>query len=395
MKTWALFVDAYRELNSKKLFWITMLLSGLVVAAFAGVGLNERGVAILWFTLPIEGVTSETVSADFLYKFLFFNLGVKFWLSTIATVLALITTAGMIPDFISGGSIELLLSKPISRTRLFLTKFFCGLLFVTMQVAVFAIASVLVIGFRGGVWEFGILLAVPIVVVFYSYLFCVCMLIGLITRSTLAALLLTGLFWAGLTAVHWTDGIMLLVKNDAQQSAIRLNDRVVTLEQQIEVLGAAQPDSAELPVTPNNSEIGGFLGEIVHEIRHGDQTADMTPEEKRERISDARRELEGVSEQASVAQRRANTLRLWHNGILAIKTLLPKTGDTLDLLNRHLIPEEDIDDLADSQDPNAGTTTAIRQEYNSRSLWWIVGTSLIFEAFVLAIGAWIFRRRDF
>jgi hypothetical protein len=30
-----------------------------------------------------------------------------------------------------------------------------------------------------------------------------------------------------------------------------------------------------------------------------------------------------------------------------------------------------------------------------RSLWWVVGTSLLFEAFILGIGAWIFSRRDF
>ncbi|XOV75481.1 MAG: hypothetical protein ACFHWZ_19225 [Phycisphaerales bacterium] len=45
MKTWALFVDAYRELNSKKLFWITMILSGLVVAIFGAIGLRRMGSA--------------------------------------------------------------------------------------------------------------------------------------------------------------------------------------------------------------------------------------------------------------------------------------------------------------------------------------------------------------
>ena len=43
IQTWALFVDAYRELNSKRLFWITMTLSALVVAVFGMFGINERG----------------------------------------------------------------------------------------------------------------------------------------------------------------------------------------------------------------------------------------------------------------------------------------------------------------------------------------------------------------
>ena len=35
------------------------------------------------------------------------------------------------------------------------------------------------------------------------------------------------------------------------------------------------------------------------------------------------------------------------------------------------------------------------EELRSRSVWWVVGTSLAFEAVVLLIAAWIFCRRDY
>jgi hypothetical protein len=35
------------------------------------------------------------------------------------------------------------------------------------------------------------------------------------------------------------------------------------------------------------------------------------------------------------------------------------------------------------------------EELRSRSVWWVVGTSLAFEAIVLLIAAWIFCRRDY
>ena len=35
------------------------------------------------------------------------------------------------------------------------------------------------------------------------------------------------------------------------------------------------------------------------------------------------------------------------------------------------------------------------QEMRSRSPWTILGSSLAFEAVILALGAWVFRRRDF
>src|SRR5580692_11650279 len=97
----------------------------------------------------------------------------------------------MFPDLLTGGSIDLYLSKPISRLRLFLTKYFTGLLFVGFQVGAFSAASFLVLAIRGQVWIWGVFLAIPIVLVFYSYLYCVCVLIGVLTRSTLTAILLT------------------------------------------------------------------------------------------------------------------------------------------------------------------------------------------------------------
>jgi len=38
---------------------------------------------------------------------------------------------------------------------------------------------------------------------------------------------------------------------------------------------------------------------------------------------------------------------------------------------------------------------AMQSEMESRSVWWVVGTSLCFEALVLGAGVWYFRRRDF
>ena len=70
-----------------------------------------------------------------------------------------------------------------------------GLLFVTAQVTIFALCSFLVLGFRGKLWAPSVFIAIPVVVLVFSYLFSICVLIGVITRSTIAALLLTLLVW--------------------------------------------------------------------------------------------------------------------------------------------------------------------------------------------------------
>ena len=40
-QTGAIFYDAYRELNARKMFWISLGISLLVVACFALIGINE------------------------------------------------------------------------------------------------------------------------------------------------------------------------------------------------------------------------------------------------------------------------------------------------------------------------------------------------------------------
>ena len=67
--------------------------------------------------------TPGSSPSEIFYKLVFSNYGVGFWLNWLAMVLALISTAGIIPDLIAGGSVDLYLCKPISRLRLFLTKY--------------------------------------------------------------------------------------------------------------------------------------------------------------------------------------------------------------------------------------------------------------------------------
>ncbi len=212
-QTLAIFVDAYRELNAKKLFWITLILSACAMGIFALFGVNGKGFSFLWWQFPIS---NEIAPAD-VYLWAFSTFGIGFWLTFCSAILALISTAFIFPDFLTGGSVDLYLSKPMSRWRLFLTKYFSGLLFVALQVAAFTVASFLVMGLRGGIWMPSIFLMIPIVVCFFSYLFSVCVLFGVWTRSTIAALLFTGLFWGLIWATHKTETFLLTIQISAEK----------------------------------------------------------------------------------------------------------------------------------------------------------------------------------
>jgi len=354
MQTLAIFRDAYRELNHKKLFWIVLVISGLFVASFGAVGVNEKGVSILWWNIESAIFNTALMPRPVFYKTMFATLGVGVWLTWGATILALISVSSLIPDFVASGSVDLTLSRPIGRVRLFLTKYLAGLLFVALQVAVFTLASFLVIGIRGRAWEPGLFWCIPLVLLFFSYLYAVCTFVGLLTRSTIAALLVTMLVWLALFGLHSSETIFL---------GLRIRDDL-RIEQLDKDLDRARS--------------------------RGDTT---------ERIDRKRAEIVDSS----------RMIRNTHRAFFGVKSVLPKTKETVGVLERVLISQADIDQLQRddlpppivSLDPDDVRISGkelqkrmIAQE-RGRPLWWIIGTSLGFEALLLGAACWVFARRDF
>ncbi|MCC5823499.1 MAG: ABC transporter permease [Phycisphaerales bacterium] len=386
-QTAALFVDAYRELNARKLFWITMVLNLLAVAIFAGLGINERGPSFLHWTFDNEFFNTGLISKELFYKLQFTTWGIPVWLSWVATILALISTAGMFPDLISGGVIETMLSKPIARWRLFFTKYLAGLLFVTLQVTVFSLGCFLVIWIRGGAVQPSLFLAVPIVVLFFSYLFAVCALLGLLTRSTIAALLLTILFWFLVFLVNTSDNAMLSQREGA---IVRAEDARRNLENQVVFADRriAQLQADDDP--PRDDD-----GELITDLDEQRVFANSALRASRDRLARAEAAEQTWTRWAAIAG--------------YVKFILPKTQETIGLLERNLISEEEMRKLiGESTGFDPGTDEPrgpamsdpraqqrVQEILRSRSLAWVLGTSLVFEALCLGLCVLIFTRRDF
>jgi hypothetical protein len=346
----AIFVDAYRSLNSKRLFWVALGISGLVVVAMVCIGMNDQGVRLLFWQIDSLWLNAKTVSPAVFYKQLFVYAGIGFWLSWLATILALVSTAGIFPDLVSNGAIDLFVSKPIGRLRLFLTEYVAGLLFVTLQVTIFSVASFLAIGLHGGGWEPGLLVAVPVVVCFFSYLFAICVLLGILTRSTVAALLLTLLFW-----------FMIYAVGQAEQTVMMMQ-------------------------TMEKHGVMGFRAAF----RHGPAGSGASQGQRGPLVT--------VSNSApDPSQSNTAGLETTRQILHAVNTVLPKTTETIGLLQRWLIRLADLP--KEPASPQQRAAQAARREFQEalyrRSPWWIVGTSLGFEFVVLAWAAGAFCRRDY
>ncbi len=126
-------------------------------------------------------------------------------LGWVGVILALIATAGFLPSLMQRGTIDVMLSKPIARWQLFLGKYLGSMAFVGVHATIFVGLTFLVCGLRWGVWLPGYLLSIPLMVLLFSYLYCISVLVAIPSRSTVAAVLVTLGAWVFFAGIQITD----------------------------------------------------------------------------------------------------------------------------------------------------------------------------------------------
>jgi ABC-type transport system involved in multi-copper enzyme maturation permease subunit len=117
-------------------------------------------------------------------------------LSIVMLFVAIIITSPLIPDIFQPGSLHLLLSKPISRSLLFLTKFLGGCIFVSLNVSFVLLGLYLYSGLRLEIWNEGILKCIPLFIFSFLVYYSVSCLAGLIWKNAIISVVVTALFWA-------------------------------------------------------------------------------------------------------------------------------------------------------------------------------------------------------
>ena len=304
MQFLALLIDAYRQLSVAKLFWLTLGLSAVVVVLFGSIGFNTQGISMFFGAFEIESEQLKEGSpwARGLYIGIFSTFLVSIWLAWIATILALISTCSIFPEFVHSGAIELTISKPIGRLKLFLLKYVVSLLFVILQVAIFCLGIFLCVGLRVGEWNWMIFGAIPVVTIFFSYLFAVSVLVGVVTRSGIAALLVTGVFWMGIWTTQAAEGLLHQFVTQQQVDIERFEEGILEEEAELAIIVAKSPDDSRI-------------------------------EKRGERIEKFKSDIDDAKEAFE-------KLETWHTPISWVLAFSPKTGQTIGLLDRWLSDPE-------------------------------------------------------
>lgn len=131
----------------------------------------------------------------------------KFVLS-IGLAIAIVVTASIIPETFEPGSLNLLLSKPVSRAGLYIAKFVGGCVFIAICATYLFAGIWLWLGLALGVWENAILLSILLYIIVFGIYFSVSAFVGLVFRSTILAIMVTLLFWSACFLVGTSYGFL-------------------------------------------------------------------------------------------------------------------------------------------------------------------------------------------
>ena len=128
----------------------------------------------------------------------------KWFVGAAGMLAAVIFTASMIPQMFEPGAIDLLLSKPVSRSAAFLAKFCGGCAFILLNASLFVVGLWLILGLRHGAWNARILLAIPVFLLAFAIYFSISAYVGVRWRNPILAIALSLVAWMTTFGVYQT-----------------------------------------------------------------------------------------------------------------------------------------------------------------------------------------------
>ncbi len=189
MVTLALIQDTFREALARKIFWVLFGLSTLMILFFL-------------FLLRIDIVSGATATIAIFGRQTRANPDVErvvrgvygaiaTFLYTWGMFLAVFASAGLVPSVLEPGRIELLLSKPLSRTHILLGRFAGNVLVIALNTTYLVLGVWIILGIKTGIWSPAFLIAIATTTFIFAVLLAVVVLIGVTLESAAAATMIS------------------------------------------------------------------------------------------------------------------------------------------------------------------------------------------------------------
>ena len=134
------------------------------------------------------GLTAETFVR-------YVQLGVAFLLFPLAILMSVFATASLVPRMLEKGAIDLLLSKPITRPALLLSRYAGGLLTASLNLLYLTCGLAAILALKTGVWNGGFVLSGLLMSLFFACLLAFMVLVGVLLRSTTVSIMITAILF--------------------------------------------------------------------------------------------------------------------------------------------------------------------------------------------------------
>ena len=218
--TAALIRDTFREAFARKIFWGLFGLSTLMILFFLfimKIDIVEGATATLSMFGQQKGSGLEV---DRLVKGVYG--GIATFLYTWGMALAVFASSGLIPSVLEPGRIELILSKPVSRTHILLGRFAGNVAVVGLNTIYLVLGVWVIFGVKTRIWGTQFLWAIATTVFIFAVLLTVVVLIGVLFESAALATMITVGLMIISPILAQTNMMMKLLSSETARDAWRV-----------------------------------------------------------------------------------------------------------------------------------------------------------------------------
>ncbi|MBC8451428.1 MAG: ABC transporter permease [Planctomycetes bacterium] len=358
-----LFLDSTLQVLDNKVFRVLVGLAILPILITFVVGIREDSFSLLfglweldypnWISMLGDDPRSALIE-------LFLDVVVNSIAGSMGITVCVAATAFFVPRMLEKGSADLVFTKPLGRSVLFLSRYVTGLFFIAALGLFLTVGMYLGVLIASGLSYPGILWSSLTLVYIFALVHGVTMLIGLLTRSTPAAMIL---------------GIMFFFGNGCVHTSWQIVDQFTSEDNALANAMALEEDDGSGWDTVKNVAIGVLDG--LHYVLPKTSDAPLVVLHTQEALFSsgriaAREEMLDSFEERQVEERTKRNARL----------------EEAERKKR----EERQQDPDDSYFERQFSWRAEELRYNA---WFSVLSSLLFTVMVLGVGCWRIRRMDF
>ena len=211
-------LSTLREAMSKKVFIFFMGISAVVLIIqliiFSLISADKLTKAVNPMGLKISML--QVISS--------FELMIVSPIAALGLLLAIFSSSSFIPTMLEKGNIDLLLSKPVSRTELILGKYIGGLLVVFINVFFLVFGVWLIISVKFGFWD-PAFLSISLVITFtFAVLYSMIVLFGIITQGSVFGMMMAYFTFLILSPLLFTakEKFLVAIENGFLKNLIKV-----------------------------------------------------------------------------------------------------------------------------------------------------------------------------